>query len=197
MLRRCRVMYETAQTGLSRGAGRIVARVAAPRWLRRFVRRQEGATAVEFGLVLLPFLSILLMTMETALVFFAQQTLETAVADSARLIMTGQAQAAKFDADQFKATVCGKVVALFDCSNGMFVDVQKFTSFSSITNGVTVDSSGKPVTQYTPGANGDIVVVRLIYKWPISTPLAQPYLADGSSGTRMLVATAAFRNEPF
>ncbi len=36
--------------------------------------------------------------METALVFFASQTLETAVADSARLIMTGQAQNQNFTA---------------------------------------------------------------------------------------------------
>jgi Flp pilus assembly protein TadG len=168
-----------------------------PAWLRRFGRRQEGATAVEFGLVLLPFLSILLMTMETALVFFAQQTLETAVADSARLILTGQAQSQSFDATAFKTAVCGKIVALFDCSAGMYVDVQKYTSFSAITTTVTTDANGKPVTSYQPGIAGDVVVVRLIYRWPIVSPLTQPYLADASSTTRMLVATAAFRNEPF
>lgn len=196
MLRPRRVMFKAIQSGLSARVT-AAARSAMPAWLRRFVRRQEGATAIEFGLVLLPFLSILLMTMETALVFFAQQTLETAVADSARLIMTGQAQSASFDADKFKTAVCGNIVALFDCSNGMYVDVQKYSSFSSISSSVTLDSSGKPVTQYTPGTNGDIVVVRLIYKWPIVSPLTQTYLADTSSTTRMLVATAAFRNEPF
>ena len=40
--------------------------------------------------------------METALVFFASQTMETAVADSARLIMTGQAQQQGFSQQQFK-----------------------------------------------------------------------------------------------
>lgn len=190
---RCRGMFEAArQRWSSRVAGRVV-----PAWLRRFGRRQEGATAVEFSLVLLPFLSILLMTMETALVFFAQQTLETAAADSARLIMTGQAQNQSFDAAKFKSAVCDRVVALFDCSGGMYVDVQKYTSFASINNGVAVDSNGNPVTNYNPGGKNDIVVVRLIYRWPIVSPLTQPYLADGSTGKRMLVATAAFRNEPF
>ncbi|NVO14191.1 MAG: pilus assembly protein [Rhodoplanes sp.] len=193
-------MLEAVQAGLSArvvAPARSAVRSTTPAWLRSFVRRKEGTTAIEFGIVLLPFMSILLMTMETALVFFAQQTLETAVADSARLIMTGQAQSASFDADKFKTAVCGKIVALFDCANGMYVDVQKYTSFASITSTVTVDSSGKPVTTYQPGANGDIVVVRLIYKWPIVSPLTQTYLADSSSTTRMLVATAAFRNEPF
>ncbi|RAI38912.1 TadE/TadG family type IV pilus assembly protein [Rhodoplanes roseus] len=186
-------MFESTRAGLSRLAtGRTV-----PVWLRRFVRRQDGATAIEFGIVLLPFLSILLMTMETALVFFAQQNLETIAADSARLIMTGQAQNASFDAAKFKSAVCDRVVALFSCSTGMYVDVQKYTSFASISSTVTLDSSGNPVTNYNPGGKNEIVVVRLIYKWPIVSPLTQTYLADAASTTRMLVATAAFRNEPF
>ena len=56
--------------------------------------------------------------METSLVFFASQTLETAVADSARLIMTGQAQSQNFTAAQFKTAVCDKVEGLFDCASG-------------------------------------------------------------------------------
>ena len=171
------------------------ARRRAPAALRRFVRRQDGATAIEFGLVLLPFLAILLMTMETALVFFAQQTLETAVADSSRLIMTGQAKT--FDAAKFKTAVCDRVVALFDCSGNMYVDVQTASSFSTIDSTIQTDSSGKPKTSYKPGGTGEISIVRLIYKWPIVSPLTQPYLASGTGGTRMLIATAAFRNEPF
>ena len=66
--------------------------------MRRFARRNDGAAAVEFGMVAAPFLALMFAIMETALVFFASQTLETAVADSARLIMTGQAQSQSFDA---------------------------------------------------------------------------------------------------
>ena len=54
--------------------------------------------------------------METAIVFFASQTLETAVADSARLIMTGQAQTQSFTQAQFKTAVCAKILGLFDCA---------------------------------------------------------------------------------
>ena len=66
--------------------------------MRRFARGDDGAAAVEFGMVAAPFLALMFAIMETALVFFAGQTLETAVADSARLIMTGQAQSQSFDA---------------------------------------------------------------------------------------------------
>jgi Flp pilus assembly protein TadG len=164
--------------------------------LRRFAKRQDGAVAVEFALVMLPFLLLMFIIMETALVFFAGQTLETAVADSARLIKTGQAQNSSLTQATFKTAVCARVYALFDCSSGMYVDVQTYSDFSSISTTVTYDSSGNPVTTYSPGSSGDIVVVRLIYKWPIAIPMVQTWLANSGS-SRLLVATAAFRNEPF
>jgi Flp pilus assembly protein TadG len=167
--------------------------------LRRFARRQDGAAAVEFAMVMLPFMLLMFLIMETALLFFAGQTLETAVADSARLIKTGQAQNATTPLTQttFKTEVCKRIYALFDCSNGMYVDVKTYTTFGTISNTVTKDSSGNPVTEYSPGGTGDIVVVRLLYKWPVLFPLTQKFLGDSGGSSRLLVATAAFRNEPF
>ena len=46
---------------------------------RSFARDREGSSAVEFGLVALPFMAILLAILETGLVFFASQVIETAV----------------------------------------------------------------------------------------------------------------------
>ena len=46
---------------------------------------------------------------------------------------------------------------------------------------------------YQPGGPGDIVVVRLFYQWPIYVSLLQ----NMSGSKRLLIATAAFRNEPF
>ena len=48
--------------------------------------------------------------METALVFFAGQTLEAAVANSAPLIMTGQAQTAGFSQADSRPQVCTNFV---------------------------------------------------------------------------------------
>jgi Flp pilus assembly protein TadG len=74
--------------------------------LGRLLRQQDGAAAVEFSLVAAPFLALLFAIMETALVFFSGQALETAVADSARLIMTGQAQSQGLTQATFKNAVC-------------------------------------------------------------------------------------------
>src|SRR5688500_15169149 len=96
------------------------------RTVRRFAKGDDGAAAVEFGIVAAPFLALMFAIMETSLVFFASQTLETAVADSARLIMTGQAQTQSFSQAQFKSAVCAKVGGLFDCAGGLQIDVKTY-----------------------------------------------------------------------
>jgi Flp pilus assembly protein TadG len=167
---------------------------------RRFARRNDGAAAVEFGMVAAPFLALMFAIMETALVFFAGQTLETAVADSARLIMTGQAQSQSFDAGQFKTSVCSKIGGLFDCAGGLYVDVKTYSSFGSIDNSSPVDANGNLKTSgfgYTPGGPGDIVVVRLMYQWPVYASLLGFNLSNMGGNKRLLMATAAFRNEPY
>jgi Flp pilus assembly protein TadG len=65
------------------------------------VRRQDGSAAVAFSLIALPFLALMFAIIETALVFFAGQTLEAAVSSAGRLVMTGQAQNAGYTASDF------------------------------------------------------------------------------------------------
>ncbi len=168
------------------------------RKLRAFRRRDDGVAAVEFALVFAPFLAILFAIVETAMVFFAGQTLETAVAESSRLILTGQAQTQGFSQAAFKDSVCTKIYGLFDCKNGMTVDVQKYTSFSGVDLSKPVDAQGKvKAGTYNPGGPCEIVVVRLIYEFPVYVSMMGFDLADMNGNKRLLVATSVFRNEPY
>jgi Flp pilus assembly protein TadG len=190
-------MRETMRSKIRRRMKRLT-RLASP---RHFARHQGGSAAVEFALILVPFLALMFGIMQTALVFFADQTLETAVADSARLILTGQAQSQGMDATKFKNAVCARVYGLFNCQSGIYVDVQKYSSFGGITYSPPIDGSGHLVTSgfgYNPGGPGDIVVVTLYYQWPIYFTLMDfGSLSNMAGGNRLLVATAAFRNEPY
>jgi Flp pilus assembly protein TadG len=176
---------------------RISSRFCFPK-LRAFRKREDGAAAVEFAIVFAPFLALLFAILETALVFFAGQTLETAVSSSARLILTGQAQTAGFSQEAFKTAVCANILGLFDCAGGMTVNVQKFTDFSAVDLTRPVDANGavKPGV-YDPGGPCEIVVVRLIYQYPVYLSLLGFDLADMSGNKRLLVATSVFRNEPY
>ena len=89
--------------------------------------------AVEFALVAPVFFALLFAIIETALVFFSSQVLETVAQDSARMIMTGQAQSGGFNQAQFKADVCSRISVLFDCVNGIYVDVQSYPAFTNVS----------------------------------------------------------------
>lgn len=184
-------------------------RLCRMRLLRRFGRREEGAAAVEFALVATPFLALLFAIIETALVFFASQSLETAVSDSARLVMTGEAQttdyktgAAKpggWNQEDYKKAVCARLSSLFDC-NQLLVSAKAYDTFASadtsspVKDGaMTVDPDNLP---YSTGGPGSIVVVQLYYKWPIYVSLLSSNLANLGSD-RLLVATSVFKNEPY
>jgi Flp pilus assembly protein TadG len=179
-------------------ASRLMRRVA-PRALRRFARKNDGAAAVEFAMVAAPFLALVFAILETALVFFAGQVLETAAADSARLILTGQVQKGGLSETQFKQEVCNRIFGLFDCNNGVKVDVRTYNSFNSANMSKPIDANGNVTftPAFQPGTPGDIVVVRLLYEWPVYVSLLGLNLSDLSGNKRLIMATSAFRNEPY
>ena len=184
------------QARLSQAVKRLRACGAA----RRFVRQQDGATTVEFAMVAAPFLAMVFAIMETAIVFFAGQTLETAGADSARLIMTGQAQTQGYNQAAFKTAVCARIYGLFNCAGGLSIDVKNYSSFASISTAKPLDASGNLQTGtfgYSPGGPGDIVVVRLMYQWPVYVSLLGLNLSDSAGNKRLIMSTIAFRNEPY
>ena len=172
---------------------------AIERLVRRFIGQSEAGTTIEFGLLAAPFVAALFAILQTALVFFASQTLETAAATSARLIFTGQAQLQGWTAAQFKSQVCNNIHGIFNCSNGVYVDVETYASFSAVNTGLPI-SSGTLNTSalgYNPGGPGDIVMLRLYYQYPVYVNLLGFNLSNLNGGYNLFAATAIFKNEPY
>ncbi len=168
--------------------------------LRRFGAERRGSAVVQFAFVAPLFFCMLFAIIEVALIFFANQYLETATQDSARLILTGQAQTNSYTQAQFKTDFCNRIVALFDCANGIYIDVKSYSSFSGITISNPIDASknfDSSGLTYNPGNAGDIVVVRVFYQWPLFVTGLGFNPSNIAGNKLLLTATAAFRNEPY
>lgn len=170
------------------------------RW-RSFCADQTGATAVEFALVATPFIALLVALIQTFLVFFAQQLLETAVNQSSRQILTGQAQAQNMTQAQFATLVCSNLPILFNCNN-LMIDVEVAGSWTGASTGapsLTFDNKGNVTNtwQFSPGSPGDIVVVRIMYQWPVFMGPLGFNLANLPNGNRLIMASTAFQNEAY
>lgn len=167
------------------------------RVLPRFCRAQNGATAVEFALIAPIFLATLLALFQTCIFLFAQAALQSAANEAARLFLTGQAQNGNLTATQVVTQVCPTV--LFNCGN-MYIVVQSAASAGSLSTAApTMYNSGQAITQagytYSPGTPGQIMVVQLIYAWPVIgafgfTPANLP------NGATEMMGVSAFRVEP-
>jgi len=171
-----------------------------------FIKDRKGATAVEFALIATPFLALIAALIQTFLIFFAQSQLESAVRKSGRQILTGQVQSQDASLTQtqataaFHQTVCNNGASLFTCA-GLMVDVQVASQWSSANTGVPTliyDSNGNVTNtwQFNPGSAGDIVVVRVMYLWPVFFGPIAFNMANQANGSRLIMASAAFQNEP-
>ena len=173
--------------------------------LRRFRRAEKGATAVEFGLIAPFFLGLLFGILEVALTFWSTQVLETAVANAARQIYTGTFQGAAstdpvVELARFKTLVCANVTAVFDCNSKVKVDVRRIDQFSSaavvieppVTNGVFDPSK----FTYDPPKRNEICVVRAAMEYSVYVNLFG-YSTGLRNGNRLIMASSAFKTEPF
>ncbi len=167
---------------------------------RNFWPNDRGAAAVEFALVAMPLITLIFASLQIAALYFFDQALQTGVQKAARQLMTGAAQTSSTTQSQFKTTVCNNLPSVFTCGNVM-VDVESGSNFSSIsTTPLTPTYSGSTVTNnwsYSPGNPGDIVIVRVMYDWPVLGGPLGLGLANQPNSTHLMVATTVFKNEPY
>ncbi|MGH6671314.1 MAG: TadE/TadG family type IV pilus assembly protein [Xanthobacteraceae bacterium] len=179
-------------------------------WLRtskHFSLCQKGTTAIEFALVAAPFLALLVALLETGLVFFAGRVLDEVTEEASRYVLTGQAQQSNMTQAQFENYICTSsntatlVSALFNCSN-LMVNVEDYSDFASASTSsptltFNADGTVSNAWNYSPGSPGSIVVVQVMYQWPIILGPLGFNLSNLSNGNRLLVSTAVFKNEPY
>ncbi len=175
------------------------AKESSLRLARRFARKRDGAAALEFAIVAMPFFLLLLATMEIAYMFFLSVMVDNAALASARKVRTGEMQLAGASSEDFWDDVCGHISSVAPCGGHLFLDVRTYDDFGNtrtpdpIDNG-NFDPSG---LQMDFGDEGDIVVVRIYYLWDVFFPQLGTELSNLNGGQRLLVSTVAFRNEPF
>lgn len=169
---------------------------------RSFARDERGVTAIEFGFLALPFFTIIFAIIETAMMFFAQQVLDSAVEDASRIVRTGNAQAQGFDVTSFRNYMCGYTFGLFNCSN-IILKVQVLSSFSAATTATTVQTCNlttctwSVTSSYDPGVGRNVIEVSAYYRWPLLVVLPYFNLKNQPDNYRLISAMRVFRNEPF
>lgn len=174
--------------------------------LKKYRRARDGATAVEFAILLVPFCAMLFAIIELGIVFFIQATMGHAMQEAAREIRTGQFQSAGGLAAAFEDEVCNNMAGLGKCS-ALRIDVVSSSTGRFEPNMLpatpTSDPSDpgatppKPASTYVDTGPRAVVVVRVQYYHNLAFPGKYTRLANASGNVRILQTVTAFRNEPF
>lgn len=183
MTRRIRILTDRRRSEGRRGAPR------------------EGAAAVEFAMIAFPFFFMMFSILEIGLIFVTDSMLDNAAMETGRLVRTGQAVESALTADEFKSRLCDRMSLLTaDCNARATIDVRPLPQFRGasppdpLAGGEAFDPSE---LGYDPGGPGNVMLVRVWYRQPLFTPFLAQALSRLDDGTTVLMATVAFRNEPY
>lgn len=165
---------------------------------KSYRRSEDGATAVEFALVGIPFIFMIIGIIEMALMFTAQSLLEASVSQAARQIRVGAVQQGGGE-QAFIDAMCEYADVLIPCgdlqyqvvSMSGFEEVEDFPPPSFDEDGDLEDQ------QFDPGGVSDVVMIRVAYRYDIKTPLMQPFLTNDNNSQRVMFSTVVLQTEPY
>lgn len=167
------------------------------RIIRKWLRKDSGTTAIEFSMLLMPYLLLSFGIIELAIMYTVGNILEGATGSAARMVRTGQLQqsgSADPEAD-FRAAICDFATAFIDCGD-VVIEVSVIESFEDYTPPV-YDADGNLVSEgFDAGSSNDRVLIRTSYRYEMLTPLVGPLLSGGT-GSRVFVSTIVLQTEPY
>jgi len=167
--------------------------VKSPNVIKRLIRDIKGVTAIEFAILGAPFLILIFAIIESSILFFSSQYLETAVDNVTRKIRTGVLNELTTEA-QFKSALCDEIVVLFTCSQ-IKTNVDVAATFDQLTPSQANDD-GEIDEGFDPLGPKKIIQVTATYQWPVFTNYATP-LRFGNTNSALIHVTSVTRTEPF
>jgi Flp pilus assembly protein TadG len=181
-------------------------KAARPPALRALFRRirgnRDGAVAIEFAMLAVPFLLLVFSVLESCVSFASQQVLANATDEVARLIRTGQVKAADVSEAKLKTMICDriKIMVASGCPD-LVVDLREYPTFAAaaqqrikLTSDKDIDTTGFAVA---PGKAMSKNMLRVFYRWPVMTDLMRQSMSNLKGGKTLHFASVTWQNEPF
>jgi Flp pilus assembly protein TadG len=157
--------------------------------LRKFLKRDQGATMVEYALVAPVFILIMCGLFEISAVLFVLVTLDSATNEISRFGRTGDTISGETQLATARRILIDHTYGLVDTTKVVF-RIQPVLTFAS------ADTSPATVESVDFGGTSSNVIYTITYPWTIITPFIST-AAFGGSPTVNLSSTAVVKNEPF
>lgn len=184
--------------------------------MKNFARNTNGATALEFSLLALPFMLLVFGIIELAIVFFTTTSLQHNLFEETREIRVGNSETICGAIEDIEAGVCGRL-NVQNCRQNLAINITRISSsqfdaaalaqFQGDSLEVVLDGDGNATEDLDlagfraldTGIQGnEIVIAKAIYQHDLILPGGATGLATaGLGGKRAIAVTQAIRTEPF
>ena len=157
-----------------------------------------GSTAIEFSMLLFPFLALIFFIMEIGLQLFITSALDNAIRKASRQLQIGAAHTENMSGEQFKSNICNSLPIPSACDN-LILSVTQLKNWTDVTAryGAFTDRRLDTPTkdQFCLANEKTIVLVRSFLKLPVISGF---WLVSDPNGTgdRGVSANHIFRMEP-
>lgn len=182
--------------------------------LRRFARSTDGAAAIEFAILAIPYFLIIFAILETFIAFIGENIISNGVDVMARKVRTGDIRSTNTTSTAFRTAFCNEISILITCSadeiatpKRLYIDLRSFSNYADIPTTIPRQSTAQNADlkttdfAYSPGGAKSINMLRVYYRWPVLTDLVRPMLttvrSSNGTGDFLIVATATFQNEDY
>lgn len=169
------------------------------KFCKNWRKNEDGTTAIEFSLMLMPFLMLLLGIIEISLMYASATLVEGATTSASRMIKTGQLQqsGAGDPEAQFRDAMCAYATVLVNC-NELEIEVVPMNTYDDYADLLPQfdDDGAFDSRGFNTGGSDQAVLIRTVFQYRMFTPLVGPLL-NGIDGERTFISTIVIQTEPY
>ena len=162
-------------------------------------KNREGATAIEFAFLAMPYLLLSLGIIEMSLMFASESLLEGATSRAARVVKTGQLQQSATEnmENEFREKICTYAPVLIKC-NDIIIEARVMDNFADYgAMQPSFDEDGMMTSNgFALGGSSQKVLIRVAYNYTAITPLVGQMLW-GADSSRLFMSTIVLQSEPY
>ncbi|KXF79035.1 hypothetical protein ATN84_04640 [Paramesorhizobium deserti] len=169
--------------------------------LRGFRRDRSGTTAVEFAVLIFPFMILIFSVIEVCISFMGQQLLSDTTDRIARQLRTGELRATDVEGRKLHDLICARLEIFVPAGcPELSANLKTYPNYESVPKSGIVDATGHLRLGDTvdPGGATSINQINVLYRWPLLTDIMRRQMQSaGGDGRFPLFATNTWQNEPF
>lgn len=171
------------------------------RALRRFARREDGSSTIEFALTVPAMLFMIVSAVDLGFVTLRHGMLERAIDQVVREIRLGTGSAPQHD--EIKAKICERAGFIADCGTSLRLEMIQIDPRNWVAPPAAADCTDKseevsPVRNFVNGLDNQLMIMRACVK---VTPVFANWgmganMVRDAAGQYALVSSTAFVQEP-